>query len=120
MRPVLFPLLALLSLASFLFAQDAPEAKPGERFQKMAAELKLTDDQKEQLRPVFEEQAKKLMELRDDTSLDRRSRLMKARDLQQGFQAKVNPILTEEQRKKWSQMQQENREELKKRRGGRQ
>jgi len=112
LRNLLFSLVLVIGVA----AQDAGQR---ERLQKMATDLNLTDAQKEQLLPILQEEGAKLKELRADTSLDRRSRAQKMREIQQSFQTKINPILDEEQRKKWEKMREEARDEMKKNRGKR-
>ncbi len=55
----------------------------------------------------------------DDTGMDRRERMQKARTIQQDGEAKTNPIVDDEQKKKWEEIRNENRQEMMKRRGGR-
>lgn len=51
--------------------------------------------------------------------MDRRERMQKARTIQQDGEAKTNPIVDDEQKKKWEEIRNENRQEMMKRRGGR-
>ncbi|MBX9601286.1 MAG: hypothetical protein K2X35_09785 [Bryobacteraceae bacterium] len=101
--------IATLSLTlAPLFAQDAQdkprEHRRGGGIHRGLDHLDLTNDQKQKLQPVLEEQRKQMMALRDDTNLtpqDRRRRMGEIRD---AFLAKARPILTEEQLKKMEEM----------------
>ena len=53
------------------------------------------------------EQAGKLRELRDEKDLSRQDRLAKLKELRQGLDAKVKPILTPEQLEKWNKLRSE-------------
>ncbi len=84
------------------------EAKGGgrqDRLNRIAEELKLTDEQKEKLKPVFREETKKLQELRKDTTLSRPERREKQKAIREDLRAKVKPILTPEQLEQWDKLQ---------------
>ncbi len=94
------------------FAQDRD---PVARMQQMAERLHLTDPQKEQIRPILQEQAEKLRDVRakyqNDTSRSaRRNELKELRSLQQATQKRIDPILTPEQRKEWDKIREERRD----------
>jgi Spy/CpxP family protein refolding chaperone len=74
------------------------------RLQTIAAELSLTDDQKQQLKPILKDEAQKLKTLRADTSLDRAQKRAQRKAIRQDFVAKVKPILTPEQIEKWQSL----------------
>jgi hypothetical protein len=82
---------------------DQPAAHQRQRrnaqsqFEHMAAQLKLSDDQKTKLQPIVQEEAKKLKELREDTTLDAKQRRAKVREVRDGYTAKIKPILTSDQ-----------------------
>jgi Spy/CpxP family protein refolding chaperone len=63
----------------------------------MAERLKLTDDQKAKLRPIYQEEMTKTREVRQDTSLTTEQRRDKMRDLRQEYLGKMKPILTADQ-----------------------
>lgn len=65
--------------------------------------LDLTDKQAKKLEPVLKEQQDKLNALRRDTSLSRKDRVAKLKEIQQGTNAKIKPLLTAEQADKWQQ-----------------
>ena len=111
----------LLPAAPFTRAADAPkeDAKPAaaqagpragariDPLKTMDEQLKLTDAQKEQLKPILKEQAEKTRELRRDTSLSREDRTKKSTDLRKEYLEKINKILTADQKEKWAQYQKE-------------
>jgi protein CpxP len=116
---------ALIALASGTLLAMAPvctaadnETKPSEgatkarsalreRLQQVSQQLKLTDEQKEKLRPIFKEQAGKVRELRANKDLSREDRLVKAKAIREDLEAKVKPILTPEQLEKWNKLRSE-------------
>jgi Spy/CpxP family protein refolding chaperone len=120
-KPVIIALLgAFLALSPSAPADDQkkddkPAAKPErqalssrvDRLQQVAQELKLTDDQKEKLKPVLREQTKKVRELRQNEDLSRLDRLGKFREIRQGTEEKIKPILTPEQLEKWKELRSE-------------
>jgi Spy/CpxP family protein refolding chaperone len=88
-----------------------------ERIEDWKARLQLTDEQVAQLRPILEEQAVKLREIRvkyegKESRRDRRRMLRELRSLQESTQKKIEPILTKPQREEWKKMRQERRDEL--------
>jgi Spy/CpxP family protein refolding chaperone len=113
--------LFLATFLAFSLAAQRPErnAEPGQRLQRMASELNLTEDQKAQIKPILEEEAPKLKAIREDASLDRRAKMEKARDVMQDTSARIQPILTEDQKAKAADMRKEAREKAGERRGRR-
>jgi len=109
-------LLASLPLSRAADADTKPaenkSAAPGkaavrDRLQQISEELKLTDDQKEKLKPIFREEAGKLRELRNDKDLSREDRAAKIKTIRDDAAAKVKPILTPEQLEKWNKLHSE-------------
>jgi protein CpxP len=88
---------------------------PQKRVDMLAKQLNLTDDQKQKLLPILTEQREKMKSIRDDTSLSRDDRFQKMRDLRQDTDNKINPILTDEQKQKYADMQQKTRERMEQR-----
>ncbi len=66
-------------------------------FNRMAEQLKLTDEQKAKLQPIYREEMTKLRELRQDTSLTREQRTEKTRAIREKSLAKMKPELKAEQ-----------------------
>jgi periplasmic protein CpxP/Spy len=67
----------------------------------MRQSLNLTDEQAKKLEPALKEQQDKLNALRRDTSLSRKDKAAKIKELQQGTDAKIRAQLTPEQAAKW-------------------
>jgi Spy/CpxP family protein refolding chaperone len=105
---------ALLALNPALRAEDTkepkdapkregrPEGKRGEamkeRLDKMATDLKLTDEQKKKVEEAFKAQGEKMRELRDATPEERRE---KGRAMREEMDKKMKEILTKEQYEQW-------------------
>ena len=71
------------------------------RYQDIAAELQLTDQQKQQLKPILREEAQKLKSLRAQTDLTKRQKRVQLLQIRQDLLARIKPILTPEQLAKW-------------------
>jgi len=78
-----------------------------ERFKELSEQLKLTDDQKEKLKPIVQEERKKVRELRDNKDLSRQDRVAKLKEIREDVSAKLKPILTPEQLEKWNKLRSE-------------
>ena len=78
-----------------------PGFSPQQRVDRMASTLNLTDAQKTKVTALFEEQGKKIRELRADTNVPQDQRREKARALRQESDKKLQAILTPEQWEKW-------------------
>ena len=72
-----------------------------ERFQDIAAQLQLTDQQKQQLKPILREEAQKLKSLWAEAGVAKRQKHAQLNQIRQDFVAKVKAILTPEQFAKW-------------------
>ncbi len=99
-------------------APKAPErgkAAPGDRLKELAEQLNLTDEQKEKLKPIVQEQAEKLKALREDTTLSQQDKIAKFREIQQAGQEKIKAILTPEQQQKMDKLREQAKENFKKR-----
>ena len=85
-----------------------PERRAGiqARLKQISERLDLTDEQKEKLKPIFQEQFAKLRELRQNDTLSREDKLAKVKELREDINKKVEPILTAEQKEKWQKVQQ--------------
>jgi Spy/CpxP family protein refolding chaperone len=119
-KPVVFAAFALavmLSLQSTARAAETSAAaqpvkeEPGaairERMQTVAKELGLTDDQKQQLKPILQAEAEKLKALRDDQSLTRPEKVEKLKTIREELLPQLKEILTPEQLAKWQKLRQE-------------
>ena len=70
----------------------------------MKESLDLSDEQAKKLEPVLKEQRDQINALRRDTSLSRKDRVAKLKELQQGIDAKIKAHLTSGQAEKWQKM----------------
>src|SRR5947208_12154018 len=78
--------------------------RPGpraDRLSAMAETLKLTDPQKEKIKPILEEETKQIKALRDDKTIPRENRVSKYLEIRQATHDKIKPILTPEQAKQF-------------------
>jgi hypothetical protein len=114
-------LLCLQTPASAAEQPDAAQrsAAVRERMQQVARELNLTDEQKEKLKPIFQAQMEKARELRENQHQSRREKLKKFKAMQKEMEAKLKPVLSDEQFQKWQKQRQEMREQIGQRRQGR-
>jgi len=87
-----------------------PRANPEERLNRVSERLGLNAEQKTKLKDVFESEAKAMRELRSDTSLTAEDRRAKLRKLREQSNEKINAFLTDEQKTKYKEMQNEMRQ----------
>jgi periplasmic protein CpxP/Spy len=97
-------------------AQAAPKMAPrqpsvDERIDRMSKELNLTPEQKDKIRPLFEEQDKQMRELRSNTSLTPEQKRDKARTMMMETHDKVAAILTPEQKEKMKEHMEQMRQQ---------
>jgi len=71
------------------------------RMEAIAAELKLTDEQKSKLKEVFQGPTEKIKELRADTNLTGEQKIQEFQAIQEKIEPQVKEILTPEQFTKW-------------------
>ena len=74
---------------------------PAARLQEAIEGLDLPDQQKEQLKPVYQEQMDKLRELQQDTSLSLPQKLEKLKDMHKEIAPKLKKVMNAEQFAKW-------------------
>ncbi len=77
-------------------AAFSPEA----RLQRLSKQLNLSDEQKDKIKPILENEAKKMQELRQDESTTPEDRRAKFQQLRQDTFTQIRPILTQDQQKK--------------------
>ncbi len=95
--------------------EQKPEGRPGgqkgpglqDRMQMMSEALKLTDEQKEKLKPIFKEEGEKLRAVFEDQNSSREEKAGKMREIREAGAAKIKPILTAEQLSKWEELRAE-------------
>jgi Spy/CpxP family protein refolding chaperone len=83
-------------------ATQTPEASgTRNRMEAIAAELKLTDEQKSKLKDVLQGQAEKFKELHASTNLTNEQKMQEYKAIQEKIDPQVKEILTPEQFAKW-------------------
>jgi len=104
-------LVACSTLATAQDATNAPSKKGGKRgmsveqqVERMSNQLSLTDDQKPKVKAALEASNKKRQELFSDSSLDQQQRREKMHGIMEEQTKAMKGILTEEQFKKYEQM----------------
>ncbi len=75
-------------------------------------ELGLTEQQKEQITPVFKQEISELQALKKDTSLDTLKKIERLKEISGSADAKITPLLNPEQQKKFQVMREERRRQL--------
>jgi Spy/CpxP family protein refolding chaperone len=90
-------------------------AGPLARLQEAIQELNLTDDQKEQLKPLYEEQMEKLHDLQQDTSLSGAEKLEKVEAILKEVAPKLKKVLNADQYATWEKGSSQWVEDLKQR-----
>ena len=118
----------MVGLASVAHAHG-PEGDPAARIEKhmqMAAErLKLSDAQKQQLRPLIDEHVAKVKAIRDkyppETPREQKRQMYdEMKGVREDYDAKVRAVLTEEQQQEWEKMRSERRDRMREHKGERQ
>jgi Spy/CpxP family protein refolding chaperone len=112
----------LVALSNMAMAQDdgtnaAPRGKKGkggfmtieQRMEQWTKDLTLTDDQKPKFKEALEDTAKKMREVRQDTSLDRSQRQEKMKTIMEDQNKAMKKILTDDQYKKYEDKLKEER-----------
>ena len=127
MRNYKLGLIAALALGSLLActnissAQDSQGKKkaftPQARTERMEKDLNLTADQKTKVQAVFEANAKKYQELRDDTSMSREQRREKMTTIREEENKKLKEILKPDQWEKYQKQMDEMKKKYGERKG---
>ena|ERR1017187_6737064 len=87
--------------ANLANAAGGKGAQAKERFQDLAAQLQLTAQQKQELKPILREEGQKLKNLWAETGTAKRVKHAQLKQIRQEFVARVKTILTPEQFAKW-------------------
>ncbi|MEI9814081.1 MAG: hypothetical protein WDO18_16200 [Acidobacteriota bacterium] len=101
-------------------ARGGGRPEPGARLEQLQQRLQLTEDQRNQIRPILQDEAAKLRGIRDKYAGQdsRRSRLRLARELQgvqKDIDKKIKPILTKQQHEEWTKIREERRQQVRER-----
>lgn len=109
-----------------LRAEDTPADKPehkrehgpggpgraGDMMEHAAKELSLTADQQAKWKAIGQEEKAAMKALKDDTSVDKKDKRAKAREINKSFAAQRRAVLTADQAKKFDEKREENREKM--------
>jgi Spy/CpxP family protein refolding chaperone len=79
-------------------------AQVQEKLQHISSELNLSDDQKQQLKPILQSEFQQLKAVKDDASLSPDQKQSKAQEIQQNAKSQMATILTPDQQKKLQSM----------------
>lgn len=118
-------IIVVLFLASLLFncSDDTTRRQrrtPEEHAQQLKKALDLTDEQTAQVTKIYTEMQEELSKLREQSGGDREAMREAMRDFREKTDARINEILTDEQKEKYQTFQQERREGMRDRRDLRQ
>lgn len=75
-----------------------------ERLQQLSSALNLTGAQKEQIKPVLQQEVQQLRGIRQDGSLSENEKEMKMKQVHDSAQGQIQAVLTPEQQQKLAQM----------------
>ncbi|MGA7461936.1 MAG: hypothetical protein WBW69_17030 [Candidatus Korobacteraceae bacterium] len=105
-----------------LVAQDTMSAQGGmagndkaeamQKLEQMSAALKLTPQQKQQIRPILIEEAPKIKAVKNNTSLGPLQKAMQMHQIADATDAKLKPILNPSQYQTWQQMRAQERQQM--------
>lgn len=79
----------------------------------LSEQLNLTDEQKNKIRPIIENEIKEIQGLRADSSLTKEEKIEKMKSIRQAAQEEIKKILTPEQQAKLIEAKEEMQEEAK-------
>jgi periplasmic protein CpxP/Spy len=125
-------LLALALVASAALAQQEPPKGAGDQPQgqrrgmpsvddqlkNLTDKLSLTADQQTKIKPILEDQSQQMQALMKDDSLSQDDRRAKGRSIRESTNTKIRDVLTDDQKKKYDEWQQEMRDRMRQRQGG--
>ena len=89
---------------------------PDRELQRLSKRLNLTDDQKNQIKPILADRQQQMRSLMQDSSLQPNDRHEKMRSIMEDTSNKVKAVLNDDQKAKFDQMQQQMRERMQQRR----
>lgn len=82
------------------------------KMQKMSAELQLTPQQKQQIRPILMEEAPRMKSLKENTTMPKMQKVRMMKEISSETDSKMKPILNPQQYTKWEQMRAEERQQM--------
>ncbi|HWR17867.1 MAG TPA: hypothetical protein VN577_23765 [Terriglobales bacterium] len=85
----------------------------GNQLQMMAKKLNLTQQQQDQLKPIFEQTRQQAQAIKNDSTLTQQQKQEKLKALRENTHSQVQTILTPEQQQQMSQMREQRMERMK-------
>jgi Spy/CpxP family protein refolding chaperone len=128
-----FLLLAICLLAVGAWAQQNPPAQGGgddqgrprrgmpsvdDQVKNLTEKLSLTDDQQGKVKTILEDTRSQMMKVMQDDSMSREDKMTKGRSLREAANGKIREVLTDDQKKKFDDMQKEMQERMRQRQQG--
>jgi len=107
------PLLAAALMTGVPVSAQRRDPAAVQRVRSAIDSLNLNEDQKAKIKPVLAEQTEKVKAARAEASNDKRGSARKIRDIMAETEAKIKPILTDEQWTKFQELQEKARAEQK-------
>ena len=95
-----------------------PMMSPDERLTSMTKNFGLTADQQSKIKPILENEQKKMQDLRNDANGDRQAMRGKMMQIHQDTGDQIRAILDDKQKDKFDQQERERRERMQNRRRG--
>jgi periplasmic protein CpxP/Spy len=94
-----------------------PRGTPQQRLEHLSTQLNLTDDQKAKIKPILEDEDAKMKALWQDTSTQPEDKRGKFMAIHQTSNDQIKSVLTDEQQKKFADMQERMHQRMKDRGG---
>lgn len=89
------------------------QMNPDRDMEHLTKHLKLTQDQQSQIQPIVQDRDQQLNQLWQDSSMSRSDRRAKSQEIRDSSDSKINAILNDEQKKKYSDMETRRHQERK-------
>lgn len=90
--------------------QEAGHERRHDRLEWLSKELNLSDQQKEKLKPILQDEAKQLRAVHEDSSLTPDQKRDKVKQIRKTFRPQIQAVLTPEQQEKFKNLREEARE----------
>jgi len=91
---------------------------PDEELKRLTKQFNLTADQQSKIKPILEDQQKKMGDVRNDSSLDRQTMRSKMMQIRQDSNDQIRALLDDQQKAKFDKMEQQREDRMRGQRGG--
>jgi protein CpxP len=88
-----------------------------DRLKQLTKDLNLTSDQQAKIKPVLEDEQKKMRDLWNDTSADRQTMRSKMQDIREDTNTRILAVLDAKQKEKFNKQEQERQQRMNRFRG---